>query len=162
MFLGQGLLMALQALILLTGTLIILFLTNPRLTLIVLPTLPIAFALFMVFGAKAMPLFGEVQRRLSRVNTILQENLADLKVVKAFSSEKRGEERFGESIDSLLEQELHVSRVFSFIFPMVFLIANLGQAAILYFGGRQIVMGTLTLGERQKFSLYLLSVLLEV
>ena len=83
MFLGQGLLMALQAVILLTGTLIILFLTNPRLTLVVIPTLPIAFALFMFFGAKAMPLFGEVQKRLSRVNTILQENLAGLKVVKA-------------------------------------------------------------------------------
>jgi ATP-binding cassette subfamily B protein len=157
-FLGQGLLMALQALILLTGTLIILFLTNPKLTLVVLPTLPIAFALFMVFGAKAMPLFGEVQRRLSRVNTILQENLAGLKVVKAFTSEKREEERFDESINSLLEQELYVSRVFSFIFPVIFLIANLGQAAILYFGGRQIVMGTLTLGEWQKFSLYLVFV----
>ena len=157
-FLGQGLLMALQALILLTGTLVILFLTNPRLTLVVLPTLPIAFALFMVFGAKAMPLFGEVQRRLSRVNTILQENLAGLKVVKAFTSENREEERFGESIDSLLEQQLYVSRVFSFIFPVIFLIANLGQAAILYFGGRQIVMGTLTLGEWQKFSLYLVFV----
>jgi len=158
LFLGQGLLMALQALILLTGTLIILFLTNPKLTLVVLPTLPIAFGLFMIFGAKAMPLFGEVQRRLSRVNTILQENLAGLKVVKAFTSEKREEQRFDESIDSLLEQQLHVSRFFSFLFPTIFLIANLGQAAILYFGGRQIVMGTLTLGEWQKFSLYLVFV----
>lgn len=157
-FLGQGLLMALQAVLLLTGTLILLSMTNPRLTLVVLPTLPIAFGLFMVFGKKAMPLFGEVQRRLSRVNTILQENLAGLKVVKAFTSEKREEERFGESIDSLLEQQLKVSRFFAFLFPVIFLIANLGQAAILYFGGRQIVMGTLTLGEWQKFSLYLMFV----
>ncbi len=158
MFLGQGLLMALQAVILLTGTLIILFLTNPRLTLVVIPTLPIAFALFMFFGAKAMPLFREVQRRLSRVNTVLQENLAGLKVVKAFTSEQREEERFGESIDSLLEQRLVVSRFFAFLFPIIFLIANLGQAAILYFGGRQIIEGTLTLGEWQKFSLYLVFV----
>ncbi len=158
MFLGQGLLMALQALILLTGTLIILFLTNPRLTLVVLPTLPIAFGLFMLFGTKAMPLFREVQQRLSRVNTILQENLAGLKVVKAFTSEKREEERFGESINSLLEQRLVISRFFSFLFPVIFLIANLGQAAILYFGGKQIVEGTLTLGEWQKFSLYLVFV----
>jgi len=158
MFLGQGLLMALQAIILLTGTMIILFMTNPKLTLVVLPTIPIAFVLFMYFGVKARPLFSEVQKRLSRVNTILQENLAGLKVVKAFTGEKREEEHFGESIDSLLGQQLYVSRFFAVLFPVIFLIANLGQAAILYFGGRQIVMGTLTLGEWQKFSLYLVFV----
>ncbi len=155
MFLGQGLLMAIQAFILLTGTLIILFLTNWRLTLIILPTLPVAFILFMLFGAKAMPLFSEVQRRLSRVNTILQENLAGLKVVKSFTSEDREEGRFQESIDDLLEQQMQVTRFLAFLFPVIFLIANIGQAVILYFGGRGIIEGTFTLGEWQKFSLYL-------
>jgi ATP-binding cassette, subfamily B, multidrug efflux pump len=158
MFLGQGLLMAFQALLLLSGTLIILFLTNARLTLVILPTLPIAFVLFMWFGRKAMPLFSEVQKRLGRVNTILQENLAGLMVVKAFTSEKREEERFGNSIDHLLEQQLKISSFFAFLFPTIFLVANLGQAAILFFGGSQIIQGTLTLGEWQKFSLYLVFV----
>jgi ATP-binding cassette subfamily B protein len=57
-----------------------------------------------------------------------------------------------------MEQQLHVSRVFSFLFPVIFLIAQVGQAAILYFGGRQILGGTLNLGEYQKFSLYLVYV----
>ncbi len=70
-FIGQGLLLALQALILLVGTLIILMLTNWKLTLVVLPVLPIALVVFMVFGALAQPLFAEVQRRLSGANTIL-------------------------------------------------------------------------------------------
>lgn len=155
MFLGQGLLMALQAVLLLIGTLIILLSTNFKLTLVILPTLPIAFLMFMWFGRHAMPLFGEAQRRLGRVNTILQENLAGLMVVKSFTSEKREEERFGVSIDYLLEQRLIISKFFAFLFPTIFLVANLGQAAILYFGGRQIIEGTLTLGEWQKFSLYL-------
>ena len=154
-FLGQGLLMAIQAFILLFGTLTILLFTNWRMTLIILPTLPIAFLLFMVFGAKAMPLFSEVQRRLSTVNTIVQENLTGLKVVKSFTSEEREEERFQESIDSLLEQQMQVTRFMSILFPLIFLIANLGQAAILYFGGLGIIEGTFTLGEWQKFSLYL-------
>jgi ATP-binding cassette subfamily B protein len=157
-FLAQGLLMALQAFVLLTGTLIILLLTNLKLTLVILPILPIAFVLFMVFGRIAQPLFREVQQRLGRVNTILQENLAGLKVIKAFTTEPREEARFGESIDDLLAQQMRVARIFSFLFPFIFLIANLGQAAILYFGGRQIVDGTLTLGEWQKFSLYLIYV----
>jgi ATP-binding cassette subfamily B protein len=154
-FLGQGLLMTIQAFLLLFGTLTILMITNWRMTLIILPTLPIAFVLFMVFGAKAMPLFSEVQRRLSAVNTIVQENLTGLKVVKSFTSEEREEERFQESIDSLLEQQMHVTRFMALLFPLIFLIANLGQAAILYFGGLGIIEGTFTLGEWQKFSLYL-------
>ena len=157
-FIGQGLLMALQALILLGGTLIILMLTNARLTLVVLPILPLALLIFMGFGAIAQPLFVEVQKRLGRVNTTLQENLAGLKVVKSFTSEAREEKRFHDSIDSLLEQRVKVNRIFSFLFPFIFLIANLGQAAVLYFGGRQIIGGTLTLGEWQKFSLHLIYV----
>ncbi len=157
-FIGQGLLMALQSFILLTGTLTILMITNFRLTLVMLPTLPIAFILFMVFGRIAMPLFAEVQKRLSSVNNILQENLAGLKVVKAFTSEAREANRFGKSIDHLLEQRITISRFFSFLFPLIFLVANLGQAAILYYGGLQIIDGTFTLGEWQKFSLYLVFV----
>ncbi|HZD11085.1 MAG TPA: ABC transporter ATP-binding protein, partial [Candidatus Binatia bacterium] len=157
-FLAQGLLMALQAFVLLAGTLIILLLTNLTLTLVILPILPLALVLFMIFGRVAQPLFREIQQRLGRVNTILQENLAGLKVIKAFTTEPREQARFGESIDDLLEQQMRVARIFSFLFPFIFLIANLGQAAILYFGGRQIVGGTLTLGEWQKFSLYLIYV----
>ncbi len=51
-----------------------------------------------------------------------------------------------------------MQRIFSFLFPVIFLIANLGQAAVLYFGGQQIIAGTLTIGEWQKFSLYLVLV----
>lgn len=155
LFLGQGLLMALQSLVLLVGTLAILFLTNFKLTLVVLPILPVAVGVFMIFGRIAQPLFGEAQRRLAKVNTILQENFAGLRVVKAFAAEPYETKRFGVSIDSLLEQRIKISRTFSFLFPFVFLVANLGQAAVLYFGGVQMLNGTLTLGEWQKFSLYL-------
>lgn len=160
LFLGQGLLMAVQAVILLVGTMVILLATNFQLTLVVLPILPLSFIIFTIFGAKIQPLFGEVQRRLSRVNDILQENLAGLKVVKAFAKEPAEKARFNESIDYLLEQRIKVARTFTFLFPLFFLIANLGQAAILYFGGRQIIDGTLTIGEWQKFSLYLIYIFL--
>ena len=155
LFIGQGLLLALQSFIMLTGTLIILFASNRSLTFVILPVLPIALVVFMIFGAVAQPLFIEVQRRLGRVNTVLQENMAGLKVVKAFTMEPREVQRFGESIDAELWQRIKISRVFSFLFPFIFLVANLGQAAILYFGGLAIVEGSFTIGEWQKFSLYL-------
>ena len=160
LFIGQGLLLAASAILLLSGTLIILLRTNLRLTLVVLPILPIALILFMVFGSLTQPLFTKVQRRLSALNTILQENLAGVKVVKAFTREASEEAKFGQAADNLMSQQLQVAKVFSFLFPIIFLIANLGQALILFFGGRQILNNTLTLGEWQEFSLYLVFIFL--
>jgi ATP-binding cassette subfamily B protein len=154
-FLGQGLLMALSAVVLLVGALTILFITNFQLTLVVLPILPVAMIVFMVFGTVARPLFFKIQARLSALNTILQENLAGIKVVRAFAREGDQQAKFDKATDELVTQQIQVSKVFSFLFPLVFLIANLGQALILYAGGNQIINQTLTLGEWQQFSLYL-------
>jgi len=155
LFIAQGLILAAQSFILLILTLIILFATNWRLTLVVLPVLPLAFVLFVIFGAVSQPLFVKVQQRISALNTTLQESLAGIKVVKAFVREPYEQKRFDEAADNLLAQSLKVSRTFAFLFPVIFLIAQLGQAGILYFGGAQILGGTLVLGEYQKFSLYL-------
>jgi ATP-binding cassette subfamily B protein len=137
---------------------VLLLLTNARLMLVALPILPAALALFVVFGRIAQPLFEKVQRLLSAMNSILQENLAGIKVVKAFTREPQQSKRFSEAADRFVRQQLFVSRIFSFLFPFIFLIANLGQALVLNAGGRQIIQGTLTLGEWQKFSLYLVYV----
>jgi len=158
LFIGQGMLLAVQAVVLLTGALIMLLLTNLRLTLVVLPILPIAMVMFMIFGAVTQPLFIKVQQKLSTLNTILQENLAGIKVVKAFATEAQERQRFDTAAVALMDQQIYVARIFSFLFPVIFLIANLGQAAVLYFGGNQIIEGTLTIGEWQKFSLYLVYV----
>jgi ATP-binding cassette, subfamily B, multidrug efflux pump len=158
LFIGQGLVLALQALVLLVGTLVVLWFTNISLTLVVLPILPIAFAFFLVFGAITQPLFMRVQMRVSALNTVLQENVAGLKVVKAFAREPQEQKRFEKSATELLTQQLRVSRTMSTLFPFMFLLANLGQALVLFFGGKQIIESTLTLGEWQKFSLYLVYV----
>jgi len=160
LFIGQGLIQLAGAFLLLGGTLIILFSTNAQLTLTILWVLPVALILFMVFGIISQPLFREVQVRLSRLNTHLQENLAGIKVIKAFTREKDEQEKFDQSAESLMQQQIKVARMFSFLFPVIFLVANLGQSAILYFGGRQIIGGTLTLGEWQEFSLYLIFIFL--
>jgi len=160
LFIGQGLLLAAGALILLTGTLTILMTTNFRLTLVALPILPIALVLFMIFGAISVPLFSKVQARLDALNTLLQENLAGIKVVKAFTREKSEQAKFQQAAGELMEQQITVSRVFSFLFPLVIFVASVGQAMILYFGGRQILGNTLTLGEWQEFSIYLVYVFL--
>ena len=158
LFIGQGLVMALQAVVLLVGTLIVLWFTNQALTLVVLPILPLAVIFFLIFGAVSQPLFMRVQIQVSALNTVLQENVAGLKVVKAFAREPQEQARFAQAADHLVGENLRVSRTMSTLFPVMFLISNLGQALVLYFGGRQIIENTLTLGEWQKFSLYLVYV----
>lgn len=156
LFIGQGLVQAVGALVLLVAVLIILFSTNTELALAALPILPIGLVVFMVFGAISGPLFGKVQQRISALNTILQENLAGIKVVQAFTREKEQQAKFQSAADDLLNQQLTVTRVLVFLFPLIFLIANLGQTAVTFFGGRLIINGNLTFGEWQEFSLYLL------
>ncbi len=162
LFIGQGLLQIVGALALIVGTLVILFTTNAQLALVVLPLLPVAMGLFMFFGAVSGPLFGKVQMRLSELNSVLQENLAGIKVVQAFVRERSEQTRFDSSANRLLNQQLQISRLFTFLFPVIFLVANLGQSAVLYFGGREIVLGTLTIGVWQEFSLYLVYLFLPI
>ncbi len=162
LFLGQGLLQLVGAVLLLGGTLVIIFSTNAHLALYTLWILPAALILFIIFSSVAQPLFRVVQQRLSILNTILQENLAGIKVVKAFTREPMEQKKFGDAATNLRNQQIIISRTFSFLFPFIFLIANLGQATTLYIGGQQIIRGTLTLGEWQEFSLYLIYLFLPI
>jgi ATP-binding cassette, subfamily B, multidrug efflux pump len=162
LFIGQGLVQLLGAVILLTGTLVILFTTNVKLAFTTLPILPLAMIVFMIFGGLSQPLFAKVQQKLSALNTVLQENLAGMKVIKAFTREKQQQERFKTAADDSMKQSIVVARLFTFLFPLVFMIANLGQAAILNVGGKEIIAGALSLGEWQEFSLYLIYLFLPI
>ncbi|MBM3124206.1 MAG: ABC transporter ATP-binding protein [Chloroflexi bacterium] len=156
LFIGQGLLQLVGAVILLSGTVIILFTSNASLAWTAMPILPIAIVIFIVFASLAQPLFTKVQQKLSHLNTVLQENLAGIKVIKAFTRELEQQKKFRAAADDTMAQSIAVSRLFTFMFPFVFMVANLGQAAILYAGGKQIIDGLLTLGAWQEFSLYLM------
>jgi len=155
-FIGQGLLQLVGAVILLTGTVIILFSTNVALAWTAMPILPLAGVMFAFFAGSARPMFTKVQQKISILNTILQENLAGIKVIKAFTREKEQQAKFNTAADHTMDQQIQLARLFTFMFPIVFMIANLGQAAILYVGGKQIISGLLTIGAWQEFSLYLM------
>ena len=156
LFIGQGLLQLVGAVILLTGTVIILFTSNVSLAWTAMPILPVAMVLFGVFASLAQPMFMKVQQKLSYLNTVLQENLAGIKVIKAFTREKEQQTKFKQAADATMDQSIAVSRLFTFLFPLIFLVANLGQAAILYVGDKEIIMGLLSLGAWQEFSIYLM------
>ena len=156
MFIGQGLVQLVSALLLLTGTIIILFTSNTTLAWTTMPILPIAVVVFGFFISLSQPMFTRVQQKLSTLNTVLQENLAGIKVIKAFTREKEQQAKFNRAADDSMQQAIAVARLFTFMFPFIFLIANLGQAAVMYVGGREIIAGVLSLGAWQEFSMYLM------
>jgi ATP-binding cassette subfamily B protein len=162
LFIGQGLIQLVQAIVLLSGSLIIIFSTNAKLAAVTLWILPVSLVLFFFFGGIARPLFNRVQQKLSALNTTLQENMAGIKVVKAFTREASEQAKFNTQADALMHQQIVISRVFAILFPVIFLVANLGQATTLYAGGIQIINGSLTLGEWQEFSLYLIFMFLPI
>src|SRR3990170_1393114 len=106
LFIGQGLLQLVGAVILLTGTIIILFTSNVSLAWTAMPILPVAMVLFAVFGSMAQPKFRLLQIKLSALNTILQENLAGMKVIQAFTRERHQQKKFRHSADDLMTEFL--------------------------------------------------------
>jgi ATP-binding cassette subfamily B protein len=130
-------------------------LLNWQLALISLATIPLLFALLLNFVRKIGPLFAMVQMSLGRLNTILQEDLTGVRVIRAFAREDYESKRYGAVNDELLGHNLAAIRAFSANFPLVFLLANLGTLAVVWFGGLEVIGGDLTIGELVAFNSYL-------
>lgn len=152
-----GLRMLVRAPLLLVGSIAIMVATNQQLASTVLLLLPLTLALIAVFIRIAQPLFLAVQKKLDTLNQILQENLAGIRVVKAFVRRDYENTRFDAANADLMNQSFKVSRLMSVLFPLMLLVMNLSTVAVIYFGGLQAIAGSLTIGEIMAFINYLLT-----
>ena len=162
MFAGTGFLQLISAVILLVGTLVILFSTNVLLTFIFLGMLPAIGVIFVLFIRRVIPISKSVQIKLGNLNTVLQENLAGVRVVKAFAREEFEEGRFNTRNLELLGENVSLIKTFANIFPLIFLIANLGMAVVLWAGGLQVIGLQLSLGELVAFQSYQIFLLMPI
>ncbi|MFN8479710.1 MAG: ABC transporter ATP-binding protein [Kouleothrix sp.] len=154
-FISGGMLQVVSALALLVGSLAALFSTNWKLALITLLTVPAMAAVIARFMRIVRPMFSQVQKKLGALNTVLQENLAGIRVVQAFAREPYEAERYTKLNGELLEANLQTIRGLASSFPMIFFISNLGTLAVIWFGGHQVIDRTLSLGELVAFNTYL-------
>ena len=154
-FVGTGLLQLISALILLIGTLVIMFIMNWFLALAIVVLLPIIMAILVLFIRQIMPASKAVQQKLGALNAILQENLAGMRVVKAFAREDYERTRYLNQNDELLQENLGMVRIFSKFFPLIFFIANLAVVAVVWIGRLQVINHQLSLGELVAFTGYL-------
>ncbi len=154
-FAGTGLVQICSSVVMLVGSAILLLILNWRLAIVALAVMPLIAVVLVRFTARIGPLFGQVQMQLSRLNTILQEDLSGVRVIRAFAREDYETKRYRAANDLLLEKNLATVRTFSEIFPFVFFFANLGTLGVTLFGGLQVIGGTLTIGELIAFNTYL-------
>ncbi len=136
-----------RAPLLMVGSLIMAVLTSPQLALLFLVLLPVVAAILFWVIRRTFPLFGGVQRRLDALNIVMQENLAGVRVVKAFVREDHEIERFGEANEALTAQSIRVYRLLALLMPLMMVILNAAVIVALWFGGRLTVEGSMTVGE---------------
>jgi ATP-binding cassette subfamily B multidrug efflux pump len=129
------------------SSILMLILTSPRLALLMTLLSPLALALVWFFAVKAQPMFRMVQEKLDRLNQVLPENLAGVRVVKAFVRSEYEVARFDRTNVDLTERTTEVMRLLAGMFPTMTLIINVGFVGIMWFGGNMVVEGTMTLGE---------------
>ena len=129
------------------GAVAMLVITSPRLALIMAVLAPLILALIWLLASRAQPLFLAVQTRLDRLNQVLQENLAGVRVVKAFVRAGHEKARFDDANAALADQTAHVMRLLAPLLPTMTLILNLGIAGVIWFGGNIADVGDLTQGQ---------------
>jgi ATP-binding cassette subfamily B multidrug efflux pump len=129
------------------GASVLLVITSPRLALIMAAFLPVIAVFIFWFSRKVRPMFLWVQKRLDRLNTVLQENLAGVRVVKAFVREKHEVKRFEQANVELMNKNIQVMRLVAVLMPTMTLILNLGVAGIIWYGGTATLAGGMTAGK---------------
>lgn len=115
-----------------------------------------------ITAAILMPLFKRMQEKLDAINGLLREQIAGIRVVRAFGREDYESKRFTEANHDITRLSLNIGRVFVTMFPVIMLILNLATAAVLWFGGHRVDEGLVEVGSLTAFMQYLMQILMAV
>jgi ATP-binding cassette subfamily B protein len=119
---------------------------------------PVPFVVLIAnsYGKHSRPAMQEAQQRIAELTAEAEENVSGVRVVKAFAQEDRQLDRFDRSVTRVFEQQVYATKIQAKYNPMISFLPNLGLGAILLVGGRQVIHGSLTVGEFTAFYAYLL------
>jgi ATP-binding cassette subfamily B protein len=155
-FLGYGLVFIGQAGLTILLAAVAMFAIKPGLAAISLAPVPFVILVADRYGRRSKPALQEVQQRLGELTADAEENVSGVRVVKAFAREDRQRERFRVSATRVFDQSVFATRLEARYTPMISFLPNLGLAAILLFGGREVIDGSLNIGDFTAFYAYLL------
>jgi ATP-binding cassette subfamily B multidrug efflux pump len=146
-----------RAPLLMIGSLILMVNTNLNLALTMLPLLLVTSAIIVFFVLKMEPLFQSVQQKLDRLNTVLQENTAGARLVKAFVRADFEGKRFESANEAYTDHSVRVMQIMSSMSPVLTMCVNIGMVIVIWAGGMQSIRGQLTIGQIVAFTNYLLT-----
>ncbi len=146
-----------RAPLLMVGSLILMVSTSRSLALTMLPLLLVTSIIIVFFIIKMEPLFRLVQQKLDRLNTVLQENVAGARLVKAFVRADFEGERFESSNEDFTENSVRVMEFMASMSPALTVCVNIGMVIVIWAGGIQAIQGDLTVGQIVAFTNYLLT-----
>lgn len=158
----MGLRMALRAPGMFLGALIMAFMMNRQLAVIILIVIPLLLAAIILILKTAFPRFGEMQRRLDRLNSGIQESLTNVRVVKSFVREDHEIEKFSKLNDDLKESSLRALRIVIATMPVMMFAMNVTTLAIVWYGGNIIIAGKMPVGDLTAFTTYIVQILMSL
>ena len=158
----MGLRMALRAPGMFLGALIMAFLMNRRLAVIILIVIPLLLAAIILILKTAFPRFGEMQRRLDRLNSGIQESLTNVRVVKSFVREAHEIEKFSRLNRDLKESSLRALRIVITTMPVMMFAMNVTTLAVVWYGGNIIIAGKMPVGDLTAFTTYIVQILMSL
>ena len=133
--------------LLMIGALVMLVITSPRLSIVLLVLAPLVTIGLLQIHKRAHALFSAVQDAIDGVNTVTQENLASVRVVKAFVRQRHETSRFQQAIDNLMNRFIKAERTVMLFGPMLMTAMNIGIVSVIWFGGRMVIDGTAEVGQ---------------
>lgn len=154
--------MALRAPGMFIGALIMAFVKNPRLAMVILCIIPLLGVGIYYIIRIGFPRFTLLQKKLDALNTTTQENLTNIRVVKSFVRESYEEEKFKNANTDLKNTTIQALNVVIFAIPIMTLAMNITTLAVVWFGGRQIIAGTMTPGVLTAFVNYVVQILMSL
>ena len=146
-----------RAPLLLIGSLILMFSTSKSLALTMLPLLLITSLLIVYFVLRMEPLYRSVQLKLDRLNTVLQENVAGARLIKAFVRADFEGRRFESANEGFTDLSIRVMKFMASISPILTVCVNIGMVIVIWAGGMDAIRGDLTVGQIVAFTNYLLT-----
>jgi ATP-binding cassette subfamily B protein len=144
-----------RAPLLMIGSLILMFVTDSRLALMVMPVLLATTIVIVYFVSRMGPLFMTVQKKLDRLNTVLQENIAGVRLVKAFVRADHEGERFAKTNEDYADRNISVMRFMATLSPAMSIFVNIGMVIVIWAGGIQSAAGGVSVGKIVAFINYL-------
>jgi len=124
--------------------------------------LPLMVGFIALVMSRAIPLFQSMQKKLDRINQVMRETLAGVRVIRAFVRTRHEEARFEESNRDLFNTTLKVNRLFAVTIPVMTAILNLSTVAVMWFGGLRVDSGQMPIGNLTAFLQYLMQILFTV